>query len=250
MVIAIIAVLASLLLPALHKAREAGTNILCKSNLKQLGVWGYMYADDYGGVLPVNGGDPDDKWAYWEICNDDWYRKNPNWVAHWSDEGMRRYVPEIPGKNACDRTVVDPTILHCPQLTSANLPRHWYRVDFDYSLSYYLGGWNTNWDGPDAMRRTPPAGELRLTILTSEAFWFADGHLSTDPWNMGSNVKATGLDPDRWSPWPWKSVTQSFTHPNAAANFVFGDGHVKAVTHADASARDHDAWTGKDQWRD
>ena len=51
-VIAVIAMLASLLLPALTNAREMGRRMKCASNLKQLGLAIMMYADDYGGWGP------------------------------------------------------------------------------------------------------------------------------------------------------------------------------------------------------
>lgn len=50
--IAIIAILTSLLLPALNKARENGRQIVCQGNVKQL-VMGYqLYAQDYDGWCP------------------------------------------------------------------------------------------------------------------------------------------------------------------------------------------------------
>ncbi|EDM25633.1 hypothetical protein LNTAR_25105 [Lentisphaera araneosa HTCC2155] len=45
-VVAIIGILASLILPTLGKAREQSKKALCKSNLKQLGLTMFMYADD------------------------------------------------------------------------------------------------------------------------------------------------------------------------------------------------------------
>lgn len=57
-VIAIIAILASLLLPALSQARAKAKKAGCMSNLKQLGIVAYGYAQDYDGYLiPGNGND-------------------------------------------------------------------------------------------------------------------------------------------------------------------------------------------------
>lgn len=50
-VIGVIALLASLLLPALQKARDKARQIKCMSNLKQMGLAEMMYADDYDGWM-------------------------------------------------------------------------------------------------------------------------------------------------------------------------------------------------------
>lgn len=50
-VIAIIAVLAALLLPALRRAKESAGRAACLGNLRQIGLGVFLYADDYGGYL-------------------------------------------------------------------------------------------------------------------------------------------------------------------------------------------------------
>src|SRR5688500_2704556 len=52
-VIGIIALLVSMLLPALNKAREAAMRASCLSNLKQIATLLNMYATEYKGGVPI-----------------------------------------------------------------------------------------------------------------------------------------------------------------------------------------------------
>lgn len=52
-VIAIIAILAGMLLPALNKAREKGRSASCVNRMKQVGLAMNFYQDDNGGFVPI-----------------------------------------------------------------------------------------------------------------------------------------------------------------------------------------------------
>ena len=79
-VIGIIAVLISVLLPALGKARAAAQTVACKSNLRQLVLATTMFANEHGGYLPKaeNNGSPSMMgWANrlgtrWEFADNMW----------------------------------------------------------------------------------------------------------------------------------------------------------------------------------
>lgn len=71
LVIAIIAILASLLLPMLGKAKEAGRKTLCISNLKQCTSIALMYAQDNNSRLPAytNIGYYEKTYSYWPVLH-------------------------------------------------------------------------------------------------------------------------------------------------------------------------------------
>jgi len=54
-VIGIIALLISMLLPALNKAREQAKRAACASNIRQIGQLWHMYANDHKGFFPDHG---------------------------------------------------------------------------------------------------------------------------------------------------------------------------------------------------
>ncbi|HEV7301105.1 MAG TPA: type II secretion system protein [Tepidisphaeraceae bacterium] len=70
-VIGIIAVLISLLLPSVRRAREQAQAVTCSSNLRQLALISQMYANDHRGFVPI-GRASNFKWVnYWFVDNSD-----------------------------------------------------------------------------------------------------------------------------------------------------------------------------------
>ncbi|MBN1436169.1 MAG: prepilin-type N-terminal cleavage/methylation domain-containing protein [Sedimentisphaerales bacterium] len=53
-VVSIIALLISILLPALSRAREQAKAVACRSNIKQIGIGFFYYAEDYDGFSVPN----------------------------------------------------------------------------------------------------------------------------------------------------------------------------------------------------
>jgi prepilin-type N-terminal cleavage/methylation domain-containing protein len=80
-VIAVIAILASLLLPALTRAKQRADSAACKSNLRQAGIALTLYTQDHG--------------AYPTLLQ----TSNQVWLSNWkralseddSDDGLRRW---------------------------------------------------------------------------------------------------------------------------------------------------------------
>lgn len=67
-VISIIAILASMLLPALNQARNKAKSIKCKSNLKQLGMVSNLYCNDYDDYILFYRSNQNKEENYWVKC--------------------------------------------------------------------------------------------------------------------------------------------------------------------------------------
>ena len=74
-VIAVIAILASLLLPALNKAKSIANSIVCTGNQRQLFYGCSLYLDDYGGTYPYCAAMFDGVPQYTHELNMSWHQR-------------------------------------------------------------------------------------------------------------------------------------------------------------------------------
>lgn len=109
-VIGIIALLISILLPSLSRAREAANSIKCSANLRQLGLAAFMYAEENRERLP----------PAWQDANNYLIaigQDSPEARAHWRTDWQFRLMPYV-GKATGGPVVVDERnlgVFNCPQ---------------------------------------------------------------------------------------------------------------------------------------
>jgi prepilin-type N-terminal cleavage/methylation domain-containing protein/prepilin-type processing-associated H-X9-DG protein len=198
--IAVIAILAALLLPALGLAKEKARRTACLNNQKQLTLAWQMYADDDKDALPPNG------WAYRsagavESPSNSWVTGNASLDT---DAGTITSGTLFPFTR-------DARIYKCPSdmsLVLATAIPTWR----SYSLSCYLGGPQEDTDDygfkPLARLTQIQKTATTLTFLEEDISTIDDGHfLYMSATNTWQNVPA------------WR-------HRNGDT-LAFADGHVE-----------------------
>jgi prepilin-type N-terminal cleavage/methylation domain-containing protein/prepilin-type processing-associated H-X9-DG protein len=237
-VIAIIAVLAALLLPALRSARMRGRSALCMGNLRQLAQWGLLYADDWEGILPTHA--DVSMGNYTHLSTTTWHDKAGAPYNLYKGWGVK-----------------SGTILHCPEGVVGIVPLRAGPRGITYGLNSYLGG------SPVVSGQTN--AWPRVSQLSGRTFWFGDarvygtggGTSRISPYDFHPVLSIARYDVNpatAWSGWPWPWQEWPFApwgHGSQIANFVFGDGHVEALSRAtfiNYSQAQIDAFVGYHQW--
>jgi len=224
-VIAIIAVLAALLLPALAKAKAKAQGIQCLNNLRQVGLAWVMYADDNNQRLPPN--------QPWNI--------EPTWVMGWLDF---KNISDIDNVNIdylmdFNKTgryghlgsyLKNPAVFKCPGDTSQvkifeRLHSRVRSVSMNSWLNCYPGFWKDLWGNDTMFKRfknnlllsdmTVPGPSKTIVVLDEREDSINDGFFAvamTDPsGNSGSGAE--------WI------VDYPASYHNGAGGLNFADGH-------------------------
>lgn len=214
-VIGIIALLISILLPSLNKARQAAWAVQCASNLRQHGQAYQMYANENKGYLPnlADNGDP-----YVAL---DWQ------TNRFYTQIMARYVGQ-PGdydNRAGGPKEFGVTYLNCPAPTESAFELPALGVNYDVIIKYCA---------------PYDKGSMKLAKVPNNWFLAADASGQTiyspapDRWTL-----AGGIDTDNdgiidtFSGFTGYWQTYNYARParhSGRGNFLFPDGHVDMRT--------------------
>ncbi|MGC8560839.1 MAG: type II secretion system protein [Phycisphaerae bacterium] len=239
-VISIIALLISILLPSLVKARHDALRIVCASNLRTLGQACRVYADSYRGTMPTGSaqsapnydGGGRGNWPFGGLNG--W--PNPNGV------GANQYTPWGLGLLYSTKMITNGTIFYCPEGTGftpaaspqyyiGNLgqpggPPNYANVFLGYCYYYGLSEGSNNGNGTF----NPLLGttEINPTTLQPELSFasvpngFAQSETSGDNTILASDITVSRGE-------TWYTFSNHFNggnHDVTGGNVLYNDGHV------------------------
>lgn len=226
-VIGIIALLISILLPALNQARQQAQNVKCKSNMRQIFASVLMYVQDNKGFLPAVPGQTctigSTKWPM------GWWCKGTG-LLDLSDGAMIPYLPPtLPSRLqifSCPTDAVDGD----DRLVGAGATYSVGQRNFTYSFNAYI-----NYDAPPGVApyyddyyiinaSNPPHGVNMSRIRRSANKVL----LVEEKWPNDSSGQLVGINGSSGS----ANDVPADRH-NGYGNFIFCDGHAESVTPLD-----------------
>jgi len=230
-VIGIIALLISILLPSLARAREQGNMLKCLSNLRQIGMAFQMYANEHRDFYPSAA-----RWSP-ETHEEDWIWYEE--IAHPGrpvlDKQQSRVAPYLGGfKDEMFRCPSDDVTAHTNQNATSGVYRYSYAMNtrFDSVYAFYKN------QSANIVKRSRIRNHSQKVLLVEED----ENSINDGNWNPGSATSALagGAARDLLAIRHDSPVTgvadkrdQDFTthaHGNKRGNVAFVDGHAEFVS--------------------
>jgi prepilin-type processing-associated H-X9-DG protein len=239
-VIAIIAILAAMLMPALERARQAARNTVCIGNLKQIGLSQMMYINDFAGPTYGGGGGAlYDKLAKNGYVHDFWEDGYPR--------GQVNYAKPM-------------GVFDCPSagFTSRDTGAWWHKPEENWSMYPYVprayqwimaeGGYgDAQWAAPGGASNYVPNRRMVYNYRRTWEEWNYYWAERCEKWYRATQVRDPssvvlmndGLRDQnyrRWNSWydePTNPDSYLYKWHYGHFNAAMWDGHVTGIKHGE-----------------
>lgn len=230
-VVAIIAILISILLPALGAARDQAKAVKCLANLKRIGFAGIMYVNDNGVYPPMRL-----KEVRGQTYVNVYGRTKPRWQWFF-DHGIGPVINPTPygGMPFGDSqtTTLTNNYFSCPSLTG-EFARDIRNGAYGYNHQYLGDSRTENGRFPNFPVRESRITHAAATVLVADSRGGALGHgkhsYSLDPPRLATEVGATHHGPNPSKPLEGLGHSPAESRHRGKANVAFTDGHAEART--------------------
>lgn len=223
-VAAIIAIIASLVLPALARAKARAQGSFCLNNVRQLGVAWMIYADDHDGVLAYNLGrsgrlSASVMPATGAQMSDNWVNNVLDWELHPDNTNAAAVVESGIGPYAGKSAAV----YRCPSdnvVSEVQRNVGWSGRVRSYSMNAMVGDAGSFTAGGFNVNNTNYVQFFKAVSIPhpSEIFVFLDEH--PDSIDDGYFLNSDGDSSPKWTDLP-------ASYHDGGANFSFADGHAE-----------------------
>jgi prepilin-type N-terminal cleavage/methylation domain-containing protein len=217
-VVAILAILASMLLPATGRAKAKSHQSFCISNIRQLAMALHIYTDDYGDRLPYNFGATEINQMIESGGKYNWANSVLNWELDPANTNTLLNTDASLGEYVAGNS----RVYRCPSdkaLSSVQRAAGWPERSRSISMNAMIGDAGEFTRGGTNINNPSYRQYMRLTEIAApdKIFAFIEEH--PDSINDGYFL-------NRAYSWEWIDLPAS--HHNGGASLSFADGHQES----------------------